>query len=186
MSIVARTIVGMLAVLMAEGPARGEDAKLDSGLEIEGKDYKEGKFVGRTLHTLKLAPNQLSSLTFDLEAVAENKVRLTVTSKEGRPLTFRSWELPADRQGWIISAQPSQNRLEVVGDKVNVYYDRPKDWWVLTAAKALGEGQVEASVRSRVVFAQPTSGGVSEHRSGRIRIMVAEQEESLSLTVAPD
>ena len=186
MTVLARSIAGVLVVFVAQDLARGEDPRPDCGLEIEGKIYKEGTFVSRTLHTLKLAPGQLSSLTFDLEAVAGNKVRLTVNSKEGRPLTFRSWEIPAGRQGWLISAQPSNDRLEVVGDKIYVYYDRPKDWWVLTAAEALGEGRLDAHVRSRVVFAEPRRGDTTHLRAGRITVTVAEAEESLSLTVAPD
>jgi hypothetical protein len=101
-------------------------------------------------------------------------------------MTFRSWEIPARRQRWLISAQPSNDRLEVVGDKIYVYYDRPKDWWVLTAAEALGEGRLDAHVRSRVDFAEPKSGDTTDLRARRITVTVAEQDERLRLTVTHD
>jgi hypothetical protein len=185
-NVLAQTIVGLVVVFMAQDPARGEDPKLDAGLEIEGRDYKEGKCVSRTRHTLKLAPNQLSSVTFDLAAIAEKKVRLTVTSKEDRPLTFRSIEIPAGDDARTISAQPSKNRLEVVGDQIYVYYDLPKSWWLLTAADAREEGRLQARVCPRVLFAQPNRGHVSELRARRITVTVTEQEDGLSQSVASD
>jgi len=146
-------MLGIFVMLMGGGTTRADGPKAYAELCIECRVQEEGgrsKFVS---HRIKLGPDELSSLAFDLEAVGDAKVRVSVSRQGDEHLGFDSVEVVSKPGGeeesrFTVRGQ-GDKPLQVTSDKITVCYDKPFRWWVLMTAKVGEDHKFLARVRAR-------------------------------------
>jgi hypothetical protein len=145
----ARRLVGPLVALMACGTVRADEPEVHGELCVEFRVRDEGGRPKIVSHRLKLKPDGLSSLAFQVEAIGDKRVRVTVRRHGEGPMGFASVEVVSKVAGEAESRAMLRGRgdqpLGVTSERVTVCYDRPDRWRLLADVNRREDGRLLAT-----------------------------------------
>jgi hypothetical protein len=137
---------------MPWGAVRADESKSQDEICIQYRiSDKMGRRTGIVSHHFKLKPGELSSLAFQVEAVGNKKVRVTVQRENEGQAESSTVEITSA----VYGGPKTRTTVKTSGDKplevssldiITVYYVWPDRRAVLTSVRGREDGRVDALI----------------------------------------